>query len=36
MEKHKTEEDKRPGGRRTHGDLFGIEGSFRYSQLPGN
>ena len=30
-EKYKSEEEKRPGGKKTHSDLFGIEGSFRYS-----
>jgi len=29
LEKYKTDEDKRPGGNKTHSDLFGIEGSFR-------
>jgi len=28
-EKYKSEEEKRPGGKKTHSDLFGIEGSFR-------
>ena len=29
-ELYKTEEEKRPGGKKTHSDLFGIEGSFRF------
>ena len=29
MEGHKAEEDKRSGGKKTHSELFGIEGSFR-------
>ena len=31
-EKYKTEEEKRPGGKKTHSDLFGIEGSFRFAE----
>ena len=31
-ELYKTEEEKRPGGKKTHSDLFGIEGSFRFTK----
>ena len=32
-ELYKTEEEKRPGGKKTHSDLFGIEGSFRFFKI---